>query len=326
MIKKFTKVLLGLLVAFSFFSCATTNVAKEEKATITKSDTEMFWTLKGTDKNGEESTLYVLGTFHAGDQRIFPFAEEIDKAWDESNRYASEIATQDYPTIMSESEKRQKESMAREKVRIQETGTTFLDSLSDEQLLCLIQLFGGGKVGEANVMNFSQFEPWVLLSGISVVPLMSSGLNPALGIDTQLTNRLFSEGKNSIGLDDLNLQLDIMEFGTWEQQLVMLQDSIDEIIEDFPGLIQETLDLYEAYLAADADALSVLMDAENEEATTDYEILLNNMVFTERNMDWAEQFANFLYEGGTTFIFAGCGHFVGPNSVFEHMRENGDLN
>ena len=326
MIKKFTKVLLGLFVAFSLFSCATTNVVEESTvATIEKSESEMFWTLKGKDKNGKESTLYVLGTFHAGDARILEMAEEIDNAWNESDRYASEISTLDYPSIMTESLTRQNESKKRETLRIEETGKTYLDYLSDEQLNCLLNIFGGGKVGEANVMNLAQYEPWVVLSNVSLIPLLSSGLNPQLGVDSQLITRLSQEGKYSIGLDDLSLQLDIMEFGTWEQQLLMLQDSLDDINEDLPGLIQDTVDLYEAYLKGDDLELSNLMDKEKEEAQTDYEILLNNMVFTERNMDWANKFADFLYEGGTTFVFAGSGHFIGPDSVFVHMRENGDL-
>ena len=31
------------------------------------------------------------------------------------------------------------------------------------------------------------------------------------------------------------------------------------------------------------------------------------------------------YEGGVTFVFAGSGHFVGKDSVFEIMKEKGDL-
>ncbi|MBO7486177.1 MAG: TraB/GumN family protein, partial [Spirochaetaceae bacterium] len=48
-------------------------------------------------------------------------------------------------------------------------------------------------------------------------------------------------------------------------------------------------------------------------------------MFDERNKKWADKIADYLKQGGKTFIFAGTGHFTGDNSVFSYMRKNGTL-
>ena len=47
----------------------------------------------------------------------------------------------------------------------------------------------------------------------------------------------------------------------------------------------------------------------------------HDLVYTNRNKDWAEDITNYLNEGGTTFIFAGCAHWLGDDSVFHYLKE-----
>ena len=48
-------------------------------------------------------------------------------------------------------------------------------------------------------------------------------------------------------------------------------------------------------------------------------------LLSKRNEDWAVKIADYLEEPGVTFIFAGCAHFVGSESVFAYMNQNGTL-
>ena len=56
--------------------------------TLKKYDS-MFWEIDGRDKNGEESKVYIAGTYHLSDERSFPLSEEIENAWNESDRFSS---------------------------------------------------------------------------------------------------------------------------------------------------------------------------------------------------------------------------------------------
>ena len=132
------------------------------------------------------------------------------------------------------------------------------------------------------------------------------------------------------GLDDLETQFDVLAFGTYDEQLVMLQDVLDDIAEE-NDIEQYVCKLYDAYLADDVASLHTLLKESyrihNE--STDKAALYRTYyekTFTERNRAWAKKIAAWLSEGGTTFIFAGAGHFIGEDSVFSYLQKNGKFN
>jgi len=60
------------------------------------------------------------------------------------------------------------------------------------------------------------------------------------------------------GLDDLETQFDVLAFGTYDEQLVMLQDVLDDIAgaNDIEQYVRK---LYDAYLTDDAASLDALL-------------------------------------------------------------------
>ena len=48
-------------------------------------------------------------------------------------------------------------------------------------------------------------------------------------------------------------------------------------------------------------------------------------MLTDRHSAWADKIKTWLAEGGSTFIFAGSAHFVGNDSVFFYLKQNGTL-
>ena len=93
--KKFNfKTILGVFIlALVLTSCASTSASKKAPATLTKTDSRAFWRIDGTDKNGNPSTVYIQGTFHLGDERIFPLSEEVQQAFVNADRHAGELST-----------------------------------------------------------------------------------------------------------------------------------------------------------------------------------------------------------------------------------------
>lgn len=330
MFKKISRLFLSALIVFSLFSCASTQVPVSEdgKAVLTKEDNQMFWTINGTDKNGKQSTIYVLGTFHAGDDRIYPLSEKAEKAFKKSDRYVSEIATDEYLNIAQTTQTLMFQSIQRETKRIEETQHTWFEQLTPEQL----QFIGTLVQTPEELGVYASCEPWALNSVLQIIPIMLTSLvnpehplDPNNGLDDKLINRLNEKGIKTIGLDTSDLQFDIITFGSYEQQIDMVKSSIDELLKDATSIVQDLIDLYEGYITGDVEKVSELMDKDNAKNDKDYEKELNKLIITDRNVKWAKTFEEFLNEGGTTFIFAGCAHFVGDDSVFAHMKENGVL-
>lgn len=318
MIKKYFFTVVFIFVTVVSFSAQSIN---NKVATITKYDDAMFWEINGWDREGNPSTIYVLGTFHAGDDRIYPLPEVILNAYADSDRFVSEVALSDWSRIIPETFSRQMISAQKEAKRVEETGKTLIEYFTSEEIDFLISVLGD----EQTVNSLTMFEPWVLSSVLASVSITQTSLDPEKGVDQFILNKCIEDGNDVEGLEPLETQFDIITFGDWDTQLAMLKDVIKEYIEDPEKSITNTKELYEAYLSADEDYFYEIFEETEEDDDAEYAEDYYNVIFLDRNTVWADNFANYLLDGGTTFVFAGTGHFIGNDSVFNIMRKNKTL-
>lgn len=126
-------------------------------------------------------------------------------------------------------------------------------------------------------------------------------------------------------LDTIEQQINILSYGTFEDQLTMLKETLAEA----KNIVTEVQTLRDLYIKNDRETLTAMLghsllqlpDAFSEEKMQAFvDVLLTN-----RNRIWARKFHEYLQAGGTTFVFAGTAHFLGDNSVFEIMKQNGTL-
>ncbi|MBQ1671000.1 MAG: TraB/GumN family protein, partial [Treponema sp.] len=174
-------------------------------------------------------------------------------------------------------------------------------------------------------------EPWVLsLALLGKTVQETTELTAEYSIDSYFLKLANEASRKVIGLDDLKSQFDILTFGTYEQQIMILKSSIKECSEE--DCIQETkaeLDsLYKAYLSDDLEMLATISQKSNEKEVSEYGDFggeYQKQVYDKRNEDWAKDIKEFLENGGSTFIYAGAAHWVGKNSVFEYLRKQGTI-
>ena len=90
---------------------------------------------------------------------------------------------------------------------------------------------------------------------------------------------------------------------------------------------KEMTDLYEVFLKGDEKAFAEIYYKDFEEEIKNHPVYQDyfDSLLSKRNKDWAVKIADYLDEPGVTFVFAGCAHFVGSESVFEYMNQNGTL-
>lgn len=281
--------------------------------TLTKTDSRMLWRIDGKDKNGEDSVLYVLGTFHFADDSIYPFSDEILEAWNSADRLAAEISSDDQirfasevlPAILTESQQ-----LA--------VGRSVIDELSPDSRMFFYNSF----TPEQRDL-FNSFEPWYLGLSLSSGLVMAMGLDPNSGLDNVLTAMAMEEGRSIEGLDALDTQVNILRFGSWEEQLAVAEQNVKEII-NIEESAQNLIELYMAYVNDDPDAIQTLVDEDEELDVSEEEAEIleryTKAVYEDRNSAWAEKFYDYILEGGTTFVFAGSAHFCSENSVFNKMK------
>jgi len=313
--KNITSILLPVLLT-ALVSCAS-KVPSKHTAHVAE-QARMFWQIDGVDTAGNPSTVYIQGTIHVGDKRLYPLAPSVLDAWNSADRIVGEISTADWAKFQNELQNRMRESVRSAR------GRRISDALTSEQTGALYSV-----LGETEARQTDLFEPWVTNLALQSAVYTSSGLSAEQGLDGRFMLLSYRQNREMEGLDDLETQFDVLAFGTYDEQLIMLQDVLDDIAgaNDIEQYVHK---LYDAYLADDAASLDALLkesyqtDTETAAKAALYKAYYEK-TFTERNRAWADKIAAWLSEGGTTFIFAGAGHFIGADSVFSYLRKNGTL-
>lgn len=327
--------LLLILAGLIFTSCISTKEYPDGlKACLTKCQSRFFWRIDGTDKRGKPSTVYIQGTYHIGDQRLYPVAEEVMTAFRNSDRLVAEVSS-------AESKNLEKE-ISLLYVKSYNPENNILEALSPEAAKNLAYLYEG----EENVPL--HWEPWIYNSSINASLNAASGLKTELGLDHYFKQEAAKMKKEVLGLDSLETQLRLSRYGDYESQLIFLEDTMTDF--PFTKNVEDLIKVYEYYLSGREEELDRLVFGDEEEylpetrlmdagtgsdINTSSETYLDERtqlytnyyreVFIDRNFSWAQQIAAFLYQGKSTFIFAGAGHFIGSDSVFQLMKEAGDL-
>lgn len=321
--KKFCKSLF-ILFAAAFVLC-TNSFAKEsasaKKASLSKEKPRFFWKISGVDKNGNPSFVYIQGTIHLGSEKLFPLDKEVLDAFNSADLLAGEISSEDMGKIQLYSMRLVQESF------IKAGGKKVSENLSEKEVESLKNLLGGPLA--FNMVD--KAEPWVLsLALLGKTVQETTELTAEYSIDSYFLKLANESSRKVAGLDDLKAQFDILTFGTYEQQIMILKASIKECSEE--DCIQETkaeLDsLYKAYLSDDLEKLATISQKSNEKEVSEYGDFgeeYQKQVYDKRNEDWAKDIKEFLENGGSTFIYAGAAHWVGKNSVFDYLRKQGTI-
>ncbi len=304
-----------ILITVFLFACASNTKSNAQKATLTKTSERMFWQIDGLDANGNPSTVYIQGTIHVGDENLYPISDKVLDKWENADRIVGEISSEGWEQFTLEFQKRMLESYS------SANGKLVTDYLENSENELLIEIFGLEAVEQ-----LAAFEPWVLTNSLSAGLYEESGLQAEYALDNQFITLAFQSERTMEGLDDLSVQLDILEFGTYDEQIAMLKDTLKSIAE--PEESNEYIKaLYTAYLEDDVETLSSLIKAETteEEENAEFYKDFNKAVYDDRNASWAKEIASYLEQGGTTFIFAGSAHWCGENSVFAYLKKDGIL-
>lgn len=305
----------AVMLAVAVLSCASTDVPG--RARLTKTPQRMFWRIDGTDAKGNPSTVYIQGTFHLGDEQIYPLAQEVQDAFLHADRLAGEISSKGYEELTA---------IAPKLSAPNKEGKIVTDYLSSEEKAVLVTLLGS----EAALAQASVLDPWQLTTALAVALYVNTGLSAEYGLDNAFIASATQQGRTWEGLDELQVQLDVMTFGDYDTQVQMLKDTLKAFIDEKEAekSVDFTKKLYKNYVSDNVRALTRLFNESNaeEEGSAAFYKDYHELVYAKRNEDWARDITAYLEKGGTTFIFAGTAHWLGDDSVFSFLRKMGTIN
>ena len=166
-------------------------------------------------------------------------------------------------------------------------------------------------------MSMAAFEgqaPWVVGIEITEVAYTHQGFDPEQGVEEQLVRRAQSDGKPTAGLETLPEQLGGLIALSREDQVRMLDETIDELKD----LKSETHEVTDAWRHGDATRLAALLSTEYNSMPSLYKPLV-----TDRNQHWLPELEQLLKSNDNALVVVGALHLVGPGGLLELLRKKG---
>jgi len=295
-------VLLGLLaVLFAATSCVSLSEAASrlfgyDTPLLEKEEERMLWRIRGYNSQGKKFTVYIQGTIHVGDERLYPLEKRVLKAFRASDRIVAELSASDLEKFSDELRERTTHSFSKAEGRVV---TKNLSTEEKEKLRLILD--------QETIDFLTLLEPWCMILALCSSPQAQSELSADFSLDEYFAKFAKEEKREILGLETLQEQLDSISCGTYDEQLVQLKEILDGIdAQKFKEEMNSAAkNLYEAYLSGDPKKL--------EELTSE----------DERNEKWAKRIQSYIEMGGTTFVYAGAAHWVGEKSVFAYLEEWG---
>jgi uncharacterized protein YbaP (TraB family) len=156
-------------------------------------------------------------------------------------------------------------------------------------------------------------QPWMAATTVSMVPMTDMNFSPALGVDTVLSAELNADRKGFLETGDQ--QLDFLAGGTEEEQVAMLEatlDTLDVMESDLEGML-------DAWMSGEPEQLGDIFITQ----TGGYEKETLDRLIDRRNRSWVEQIATMLDADESNLLVVGAAHLAGEASVIKLLEEQG---
>lgn len=269
-------------------------------------------------KDGTDTTMYLFGSIHVADDRAYPLPDRVINAYNESEYLAVEFDLVSY----SKDYKAQVESL---KTLVLTDGTMVNDHLSEETYNLMVEY-----LKENNMYNsiYDYYKPAIHYSLVSSIQTDLSELDSNLGIDMYFLEKAHSEEKNILEVESADSQYEML--GSLPDELFDYLISSSILYED--TMIEETLELYEAWLEGDSDYIV------NSTSNDDYDLLekfdayedlillledYNKALIDDRNETMTDKAIQYFEEGKDVFFVVGLAHIVGEGAIAENLSRNG---
>jgi uncharacterized protein len=254
-----------------------------------------LWVVKDAD-----TTVYLFGTVHVLKPGLGWFDEGVKQAFEQSDQLVLELVqppASEIQALMAD-------------LSIDKSGRSLRSKLNETDRVAYEALVKKlGIPAEA----FDPIEPWAIAVSIYALALGSSGFDPNLGVEAQLTAAAKAKNKPITGLETMRGQLGIFDQLSEPVQLNYLNLTVATI--DQVGAQTDALVTH--WSKPDPEALAALMN----EGFSDPK--LYEQLLTRRNANWAAWIRDRMAKPGTVFVAVGAGHLAGPVSVQQMLTAYG---
>ena len=284
----------------------------------------LFWEVQG-----ENNTVYLLGSIHFGVRELYPFSEAIMSAFDNSANLVVELNS----ALISEDDLAAIQAL---QLLDFENGETIADYLTEETFELYRTLVEICELPE----QFYYIKPWAAMITFEAIfgTGGEDGEGGLIGMEAFLLNRALSMNMNILELEGVIFQLEMLDSYSRELQERLLLGQVTGILGEAGGSAQaDDIDseelqagyykLITAIRAGDDDYFDDLF-ARTRSIDVDDPLAVeyDTAMWANRNIGMAEGIAAFLdsdTDDGNYFVLVGAGHYFGDDSIIALLIEMG---
>ena len=249
----------------------------------------------------EDTTIYLFGTVHALPEGNEWFAGPLKTAMNSADELVFEVRAEDQdPAVLGP---------YIQSIALLPEGQNLRTNLNEEQNAKLTSTLAQYNL-PADTLN--GMEPWFASIQLSSLPLLTAGISGEAGAEKVLDAQA-RQGVPHYSLETAEYQLSLFDNLPMEAQVKMLTEAMDGMDEVVPSLTE----IMDAWRRGDVDKLDDLLN-QMEDTPEMYEL-----IFLQRNRNWAQWIDDRLDLPGTSFIAVGAGHLAGDGSVQKLLEQRG---
>lgn len=245
-----------------------------------------------------DTTIYLFGTVHALPKDKQWFDARIERAWDASDEFVTEI---DVTQVGASGQALAAAATLPAGQNLRQLMTPENRQQFEEAMVAL------GLPVEA----FDTVDPWYASITMSLLPLLRTGYSPDSGVEQNLGGKVGTKKRDA--LETVQDQVNLFDKMPLDAQLAFLDQTVEALPEASVSLDQ----MVGEWAEGDAAELAKLMNSELSNP------LLRDRLLIQRNANWAVWLDNRLKAPGTVFVAVGAGHLAGSGSVQDKLRKRG---
>ena len=244
--------------------------------------------------------LFLLGSLHFGDERLYPLPGVIEDAY----REAAEIV---FETDLRQTMQPGFAELMR--VRAELTPPT---TLAEVIPAAMIESFRAvARELGVEPLYLERFRAWYCANQLMSLALRLAGVDSRRGIDQVFCARAVSDGKPIETLETPSFQVELFAGLAEPQAAALLTESLVEVSQ-----VREFVErMLTAYVHGDLQALGDLVAASFDGAPE-----LRRRFLTDRNATWMPALEALARRDGSQFIVVGTGHLLGDDGVITRLR------
>ena len=266
--------------------------------TIAYADAGLVWRLKG-----RENTVYLLGSIHLLREQDHPLPTTFETAYRDADVLVMELDMDDLDPLQAQ------QVMLRRGLATD--GRNLRSIMGDADYAEARKRI---RALELELPFLDRMEPWFAALTLLNLQFLRLGLDPNQGVEAWFTNKAAADGKEIIGLETLDEQLELFDSMPDNTQSDFLLLSLRDA-ENMDGDLRR---LVSAWQRGDTNVLERELLGDFRSIPTAYQKLV-----VERNRAWSGVVSKFTASDRDYLVIVGALHLVGPDSLVSMLERHG---